>query len=408
MTVEWEKCRLGSIVERLTNGYVGPTRDIYLDTGVPYLLARHVKNSSLNFDGKTFVSEGFNQKNRKSILKAEDVLLVQSGHIGHSAVVPGSHEGHNCHAMIVISPIKARLSGDFLSFYFNSREMRERFAEIRTGSTVPHLNGRDVKELQIPLPTLPEQKRIVTILDEAFAGIATATANAEKNLQNARELFESHLQSAFTKKGEGWVEKPINKFAKVLNGFSFKSGDFSQTNEVKSIKIANVGVKAFVQESSSYLPKKFSTQYGNYRVDKGNIVIALTRSIISTGLKVAIVPDDYDGALLNQRVAAINSDESIILQQFLYSFLSTKQVVNFVKKQANTLMQPNLSIKDLKNLLVPCPPKNIQKDIVAKIEALSAETKRLEAIYQKKLDDLAELKQSILQKAFAGELSIEN
>ncbi len=85
----WVERRLGDIVTRLTNGYVGPTRNIYHDSGVPYLLARHVKNNRLLFDGRTFISDEFNRKNKKSMLKAGDVLLVQSGHIGHSAVRNG-------------------------------------------------------------------------------------------------------------------------------------------------------------------------------------------------------------------------------------------------------------------------------------------------------------------------------
>jgi len=110
--------KLKEITTRLTNGYVGATRNIYQENGIPYLLAKYVKNNILTFDKKAFVSEEFNQKNKKSILKEDDVLLVQSGHIGHSAVVPEEHEGHNCHAMIVISSDKDFLSGTFLSLFF--------------------------------------------------------------------------------------------------------------------------------------------------------------------------------------------------------------------------------------------------------------------------------------------------
>jgi type I restriction enzyme S subunit len=144
------------LVARLTNGYVGPTRDIYVEKGIPYLLGRNVRDNVLDFDGRTFVSHAFNEKNEKSKLKAGDVLLVQSGHIGHSAVVSPQHAGHNCHGMIIITPIPGIL-GDYISAYLNSAEGREATACIRTGSTVPHLTCRDVKELQIPVPSLEVQ-----------------------------------------------------------------------------------------------------------------------------------------------------------------------------------------------------------------------------------------------------------
>ena len=99
-----KKALLKSITDRITNGYVGPTRNIYVESGIPYLLARQVKNNSLKFDFRTYISPDFNEKIKKSKLLVGDVLLVQSGHIGHSAVVPIEHQGHNCHAMIVITP----------------------------------------------------------------------------------------------------------------------------------------------------------------------------------------------------------------------------------------------------------------------------------------------------------------
>jgi type I restriction enzyme S subunit len=218
MKESWRIRRLGDVVTRLTNGYVGPTRNIYLESGVPYLLARHVKNNRLIFDGKTFISEEFNRKNKKSMLKGGDVLLVQSGHIGHSAVVTKEHEGHNCHAMIVISPVEDTVTGPFLSLFFNSPEMQRKFEEIRSGSTVPHLTCGAVKEIKIAIPALSEQHRIVGILDEAFANIATAKANAEKNVRNARALFESHLQSVFNRSGEKWETKPLEGVATIRTG----------------------------------------------------------------------------------------------------------------------------------------------------------------------------------------------
>jgi type I restriction enzyme, S subunit len=190
--------RLGDIVTRLTNGYVGPTRDIYLETGVPYLLARHVRDNRLEFDGKTFVSDDFNEKNKKSKLKTGDVLLVQSGHIGHSAVVDSEHEGHNCHAMIVMTPIPEQLSGEFLSLYFCSAQMKRKFEEIRSGSTVPHLTCGLVRELMIALPEIDEQQRLVAELKGLEAATARLVSLASAKLSALRRLKQSILRKAFS------------------------------------------------------------------------------------------------------------------------------------------------------------------------------------------------------------------
>ena len=95
-------------------------------------------------------------------------------------------------------------------FWTHLSGITEKMQSHSTG--IRNLNGDAYKSIEIPLPPLPEQRRIVGILDEAFDGIATAKANAEKNLQNARALFESHLQAVFTQRGEGWVEKRLGDF----------------------------------------------------------------------------------------------------------------------------------------------------------------------------------------------------
>jgi len=260
------------------------------------------------------------------------------------------------------------------------------------------------QNIEIPLPALPQQKQIVSILDKAFAAIETAKANAGQNLQNAKELFESYLQNVFENKGDDWEEKTIDEVTKVLNGHSFKSKDFSSENSVKSIKITNVGVKEFIQTEDNYLPSSFSDTYNKYKVHKGNLVIALTRTIISSGLKVAVVPDEYDNSLLNQRVAAL-IPKDVINDDYLYHFFCTKIVSDYVLSNVNPLMQPNLSITDLKKLLIPCPSIQEQKKVVQKLNDLNTQTKKLEAIYTQKIADLEEMKKSVLQKAFSGNLN---
>ena len=190
--------RLSEVTSRLTNGYVGPTRDIYRDDGVPYLLARHVRNGSLRFDGRTYVSSEFNQKHRKSTLKQGDVLLVQSGHIGHCAVVPKEHHGHNCHAMIVMTPKEDLISGKYLSAAFNTPLFQVEFQRIRTGSTVPHLTCTMVRELVIKVPERAQQARIVSDLEALSADMSAVRLRYTVELEDLAHLRSAMLQAAFS------------------------------------------------------------------------------------------------------------------------------------------------------------------------------------------------------------------
>jgi type I restriction enzyme S subunit len=195
--IDFKNYKLDDVVTRLTNGYVGATKNIYLDYGIPYLLARHVKNNVLKFDNRTFISEDFNIKNKKSILKKDDVLLVQSGHIGHSAVVPIEHEGHNCHAMIVISTVKEILSGEYLSLYFQSNKMKILFEEMKTGSTIKHLNCGDVKQLMIPIPPIEKQKKIITEAKRIENLVSFIKNRINEKITQLNFLRKSILRQAF-------------------------------------------------------------------------------------------------------------------------------------------------------------------------------------------------------------------
>jgi type I restriction enzyme S subunit len=358
---------------------MGKLEDIYVDDTLRKITNEGLKNSSAK------------------ILPPNSIILSSRAPIGHLAINKkpiSTNQG--CKGLVP----KKGVDTLFL-YYFLSKSV-ELLNSLGTGTTFKELSGSKLATVEILIPPLPEQQRIVAILDEAFDAIAKAKANAEKNLKNSKELFESYLQGVF--ENGNWKAKSIQEITKVINGYAFASNDFKSTNTIKSIKITNVGVKKFVEEVDNYLPEKFKDTLKDVLVKEGNIVIALTRTIISTGLKVAIVPESYDGALLNQRVAALVPNEKIINQRYLYNFLTTDGVAKYVLAHVNTLMQPNLSINDLKNLPVPCPSLKEQSEIVTKLDALSLETKRLEAIYQQKINDLEELKKSVLQKAFSGEL----
>lgn len=305
----------------------------------------------------------------------------------------------NNHAHVL--KFESQTTLDFTEYYLNSIKLDD----FISGMAQPKLNQKKLNSIPIPVPPLAEQEAIVEVLDKAFAAIGQAKANIEQNIANAKELFQSKLNQIFSQKGEGWVERPLSEVSKITNGYSFKSGDFSEQQGTKSIKITNVGVQEFVEDNTNFLPDSFSEKHSGVSVKSGDLVIALTRTIISSGLKIAMIPDSYHGALLNQRVASIAPVEKIIDSAYLYYYCSSDLVSKFVLDNVNTLMQPNLSIKDLKRMPIPVCSTEQQNEIKIIIEKTDSDTSSLLKLYQTKLTSLDELKKSILQKAFAGELT---
>jgi len=403
----WEIQKLGEVCDLLNRG-ISPK---YLEKdGVCVLNQKCIRNHCVSYHESRRHDSALKPVSPERFIKLGDVLVnsTGTGTLGRVAQIremplePTTVDSH----VTIVRPKDSLFYSDFFGYMLILIEEKIKEAGEGCGGQTELARSVLAEKFLVQYPkSLPEQQRIVTILDEAFDAIANAKANAEQNLKNAKELFESYLQGVFENKGEDWQERRVQDIAKIVNGYAFASKDFQSTNTIKSIKITNVGVKEFVEETDNYLPEKFKDTLKEFQVKEGNIVIALTRTIIAAGLKVAVVPESYDGALINQRVAALVPNEKLINQRFLYNFLTTDGVSKYVFAHVNTLMQPNLSINDLKNMLVPCPPFKEQQTIVQKLDALSVETKRLEVIYQQKIADLEELKKIVLQKAFSGELT---
>ncbi|UBZ08272.1 restriction endonuclease subunit S [Salegentibacter mishustinae] len=302
---------------------------------------------------------------------------------------------------MALIPSKA-LSDEYFYYWFKTIDLNK----LSNGTSVPQINNGSFNDVFLSFPkSLQEQEQIVQILDRAFEKIDRAIANIEQNIKYAEELFQSKLNEVFSQRGDGWEEKTIEAISKVINGFSFKSNDFSVDNQVKAIKITNVGIQEFVEDFSNNLPGSFLEKYNKVKVYEGNLVIALTRTIITGGLKVARVPTSYNNSLLNQRVAAIVPNSKVVDSDYLYYYFSSHRVYNYVLSKVNTLMQPNLSIGDLKKMPIPLIDLEQQQKISNQIGILSEETNSLITNYKIKLKNLRDLKKSFLEKAFKGELA---
>jgi type I restriction enzyme S subunit len=254
---------------------------------------------------------------------------------------------------------------------------------------------------------VPEQQRIVGILDEAFDGITNAKANAEKNLQNARALFESHLQSVFTKREEGWVEKSLGDVCDFLNGFAFKSDDAVSESRTQLVRMGNLyGNKLDLDRSPVFYPDKIASDYGRYILNEGDLIMSLTGTTGKEDYGYAVrIPECDRVLLMNQRIVKFDSiKEDLVNQDYLLHYLRSRAFLDVLYPTANGTRQANLSSVTIKTLPIHLCPIQEQKMIASSLGALSTETQRLETIYQQKLAKLEELKKSLLDKAFTGEL----
>jgi type I restriction enzyme S subunit len=257
----------------------------------------------------------------------------------------------------------------------------------------------------IPLPPLAEQQRIVGILDEAFAGLATAKANAETNLQNARALFESHLQSVFSQRGEGWVEKPFSELCDIKHGFAFKGEFFSNKGDYVVLTPGNY------YESGGYRDRGDKQKYytgdipPDYIMEVGEMLVAMTEQAAGLLGSPLLVPES-DKFLHNQRLGLVTAKPGVPwTNEFFFHVFNTAAVRKAIHASASGVKVRHTSPSKIGEVVVSFPTSiKEQKAIVAVLEKLLSETQRLTAIYTRKLAALEELKKALLHQAFSGEL----
>jgi len=268
----------------------------------------------------------------------------------------------------------------------------------KEGAVFASINKTDIQNLRLRVFLLKDQKRIVQKLDEAFAGIAKAKENAEKNLQNARALFESHLQSVFSQRGPGWADKKLEEVCGFQNGFAFKSNTF-KTMGAPIIRISNIQEGRIDTENRLvfFNPKDYGENLDRYRIVKGDLLIAMSGA--TTG-KLGFNTEDT-AFYLNQRVGKFEPGKHLD-KRYLYYFLSTRVEENL--RISAGAAQPNLSTEQIKGFVIPLPPINEQKRIVERLDNLADQTQRFARLYEQKLEALVSLKKSILHEAFSGNL----
>ena len=276
-----------------------------------------------------------------------------------------------------------------------------------TGAAQPQITRQSLSPVLISYPSsIQEQQRIVAILDEAFAAIAKAKANAEQNLKNAKELFESYLQRVFEKKGDGWEEKYLEDLADDKCTLSYgivQPGD-EYENGLPVIRPTDLRNRFIGLNGLKRIDPKLADGYKRTKLIGDELLLCVRGT---TGI-VSIATEELKDANVTRGIVPIRFNSKIINQEFGYYLLISNYIQKQIKAKTYGAALMQINIGDLRKINTPFTNLKEQKLIVYKLDALSAETKKLEAIYQQKINDLEELKKSVLQKAFAGQLIMDN
>lgn len=282
--------------------------------------------------------------------------------------------------------------------YLNYSLMSVDFKKYVAGAAIPHIYFKDYKNEPFLWMPLPEQQRIVSVLNDCFAAIDKAKANAEQNLKNAKELLDVFLHKYFTNKEEGWEEKKLKDVAEYFNGLTYSPKDVSDKGIIvlrsSNIQDDKLDFADIVRVTSAVKEKII--------VRDGDILMCSRNGSKRLVGKTAPIENLPEQMTFGTFMMIIRSEYNPYLLWFFKSLDFKKQISGGENTMINQITRYMLD-----DVIVSFPPIAKQLEIVQQLDAIYNESQKLESIYQKKLTDLEELKKSILQKAFAGELKTE-
>lgn len=240
---------------------------------------------------------------------------------------------------------------------------------------MPRANMNAVFDFEFPVPSVPEQQRIVDILDEAFEEIATAKTNAESNLRNAQEIFESYLQSVFTKQTDGWVERPLADLCDIKHGFAFKSEFFTDSGRYILLTPGNFF------ESGGYRDRGDKQNYysgeipAGFVLSEGDLLVAMTEQAAGLLGSPVLVPES-NKFLHNQRLGLVTKKPGVPwTNEFFFHVFNMKTVRKAIHAGTSGVKVRHTSPTKIGEVIVSFPTSiSGQRAIVSKLTNLGEET----------------------------------
>lgn len=400
MKAGWKRKQLAELLEK--TGSIDPTKEP--QKTFTYIDVSSVSNETFSItETSKLLGKDAPSRARRGVRTGDVIFATIRPTLKRIAIVPDELDHSVCSTGYFVLRSGAKIDNRFLFYWLFSEEFQAEMEARQKGASYPAVNDSDIRDQFVPIPPLDEQRRIVAVLDKAFAGIATATANAQKNLTNARALFERYLDQVFGKPLDGWAVRTIGEIAAIKGGKRVPKGYklLSEKTPYPYISVADFSDDGSVDTKKiRYVSKEIFDQIRRYIIRKEDLYVSIAGTVGKTG----IVPPTLDGASLTENACRLVFNKGAV-NRFVYYFTLTSSFKEQAIEQTRTAAQPKLALSRLQQISLPLPPESEQEQITAKFDYLAGMVRQVEATYQRKIANLTELKQSLLQKAFAGELT---
>lgn len=399
MKHRWPFTRLGDLADLVTKGTT-PTSigHPFAQDGINFVKVESISTTGQFIEEKlSHITSECHSVLGRSQLEAGDILFSIAGALGRTAFVTDDILPANTNQALAIIRLKrnAELLPQFVAKALETGVVLEQIEKFKGGVAQQNLSLAQVRDFQIALPPLAEQKRIVAILDEAFAGIATAKQNAEKNLENARAIFDSELNAIFTQKGDGWVEKRLSEVCAITS-------TLVDPRKKEFLDFIHVGAGNIESKTGILVDLKTVREEGlisgKFLFDESMVLYSKIRPYL---MKVA--RPDFDG-LCSADMYPLTPFSDEITRDYLFHLLLSKPFTDYAIQGSARAGMPKVNREHLFEYRLWLPAVEKQKELARRIDDLHEKTQRLASIYERKLAELDALKKSLLHHAFTGQL----
>lgn len=409
--VEWDVKSINGVSELVTNGFVGTASPFYTDNGISYLMSNNIRINKIDERNMVSVTKEFTQKYPKCQIITEDMLTVQSGHIGTSCVVPPKYNGVYCHALIITRFNKNKIFPRFIAQYLNSAQGMARLSNVFVGTTVKHINVKDFTKFEIPIPPLAEQQKIADILSTVDEKID----ETDQLIIKTQELKKGLIQTLLTKgightefketevgyiPAEWEVKRLIDITELITKGSTPTTYGFSfERTGVNFIRVENVaGGGQILIDGLLKVSEECHRAFARSQLQENDILISIAGSLG----RVSLITKELLPANTNQALAIIRLQTEACDCKYLKYWLESAYISKCIKDISTIGAQPNLSLKQINNFNVLIPSWQEQQKIADILSSIDEQITNYEAEKQ----SLQRLKQGLMQQLLTGKIRV--
>jgi len=400
MKTNWPTKKLGDVCEKITDGSHNPPKGV--EVGFPMLSSRNIFNHGINFEGARFLTEeDFASENKRTDVEPGDVLLTIVGTIGRVIVIPKGLPKFTLQRSVAVIKTGTEIDEYYLAQYLSSPDVQEYFMSQARGGAQKGFYLKDIKDLDIPLPSLEEQKRIVKVLEEKLGKVKEAIQLRQDAIADTEKILSSKLSEIFTEGKEKYFGIYLDKLATLVRGpfggsltkQMFVEVGYAVYEQGNVIGDQVLNFRYFITENKYKEMKRFA-------VAPGDILMSCSGTIG----KFTYVKYDYINGIINQALLKITPNLGQITREYLQYAL-----VDYLKNSTGHIkggaIKNIVAVKELKKIKVPVPDLKTQEKIVKELDELSEQVVELRLLQEAQLADLQSLERSYLHEAFSGELA---